>query len=142
MKMGITITTMRVIDVIIETVDLTGANIMVGCHKEGLIKGEGDKKIIIGANFKATADSLILLMVAITIITTAIIEAEVAVAMVVTFIDHVVAEEAIIEAITIINTINITCMMMEPSLNNMVNHMLFAEVSIILLNIVLRENMT
>ena len=72
----------------------------------------------------------------------AIIEAEVAMAMVVTIIDHVVMEEAITEAITTINTINITCMMMDPSSNNMVHHVLFAEVSIILLNIVLRENMT
>ena len=61
--------------------------------------------------------------------------------MVVTIIDHVVTEEAITEAITIINTINITCMMMDLSSNNMVHHALFAEVSIIL-NIVIRENMT
>ena len=81
-------------------------------------------------------------MVAITIITMAIIEVEVAMAMVVTFIDHVVMEEATTEAITIINTINITCMMMDWSLNNMVHHELFVEVSIIFLNIVLRENMT
>ena len=72
----------------------------------------------------------------------AIIKAEVAVATVVTIIDHVAMEEAITEAITIINTINITCMMMDPSLNNMVHHALFAEVSIILLNIVLRKSMT
>ena len=72
----------------------------------------------------------------------AIIKAEVAVAMVVIIIDHAVTEEAITEAITIINTINIICMMMDPSSNNMVHHALFAEVSIILLNIVLRENMT
>ena len=65
----------------------------------------------------------------------AIIEVEVAmaVAMAVTII-----EEAITEAITIINTINITHMMMNPSLNNMVHHALFAEVSIILLNIVFK----
>ena len=71
-----------------------------------------------------------------------IIEAEVAIAMVVTFIDHGVAEEVMTEAITIINIINITCMMMELSLNNTVHHALFVEVSIILLNIVSRENMT
>ena len=142
MKIEITTTTMRIIEVIIEAVDPIGANIMVGGHIEGLSKGKGGNKIIIEANFKATMDSLIFLMVAITIITVAIIEAEVAVSMVLTFIDHVVMEEAITEAITIINTINITCMMMEQSLNNMVHHVLFAEVSIILLNIVLRENMT
>ena len=48
-----------------------------------------------------------------------IIEAEVAMAMVVTFIDHVVIEEAIIEAIIIIHTINITHMMMGLRLSNM-----------------------
>ena len=72
----------------------------------------------------------------------AIIKVEVAVAVVEIIIDHGVAEEAITEAITIINTINITRMMMDPSLNNMVHHAPFVEVSIILLNIVLRENMT
>ena len=142
MEMEITTTTMRITEVIIEAVDPTGANITVGGHIEGPSKGEGDNKLIIEANFKATAGSLILLMVAITIITKAIIKAGVAVAVVVTFIDHVLMEEAITEAITIINTINITCMMMEPSLNNMVHHALFVEVSITLLNIVLRENMT
>ena len=133
---------MRIIEVIIEAIDPTGANITVGGHIEGPSKGEGDNKIIIEANFKATAGSLILLMVAITIITMAIINAEVAVAVVVTFIDRVVTEEAITEAITIINTINITCMMMEPSWNNMVHLVVFVKVSITLLNIVLRKNMT
>ena len=133
---------MRIIKVIIEAVDPTGANTTAEGHIEGLSRGEGDNKIIRGANFKATTDSLILLMVAITIITMAIIEAEVAMAMVVTFIDNMVTDEAITEAITTINTINITRMMMELSLNNMVHHVLFAEVSIILLNIVLREDMT
>ena len=133
---------MRIIEVIIEAVDLIGANITVGSHIEGPSKGEGDNKIITEANFKATMGSLILLVVAITIITMVIIEAEVAVAVVVTFIDHRVTEEVITEAITIINIINITHMMMEPSLNNMVHHALFVEVSIILLNIALRENMT
>ena len=115
---------------------------MVESHTEGLSKGEGDSKIIIEANTKAIMDNLFLPVVALTIITTAIIEVEVAMAMVVTFIDHMVAEEAITEAITIINSINITRMMMDLSLNNMVHHALFAEVSIILLNIALRENMT
>ena len=72
----------------------------------------------------------------------AIIETEVAVAMVVTIIDDVIMKEAITEAITIINTINITPMMMDHSSNNMVHHALYVEVSIILLNIVLRENLT
>ena len=111
---------MRIIEVIKEAVDPIGANITVGGHIEDLSKGEGDNKIIIEANFKATVDSLTLLLVAITIITTAIIEAEVAMA--VTFIDYVVTEEAITEATTIINTSNITHMMMDLSLNNMVHH--------------------
>ena len=142
MKMEISTTTMRTIEVIVEAVDPTGANITAEGYIEGPSKGEGDNKIIIEANFKTTADSLILLMVAITIITMAIIEAEVTVAMVVIFIGNVVVEEAITEAITIINIINITCTMMELSSNNMVHHALFVEVSNILQNIVLRENMT
>ena len=72
-----------------------------------------------------------------------IILVEVAMDMVATFIGHVVTEEAIIEAVTTINTIDITCMMMELSLSNKVYHAHFVEVStIILLNTVLRENMT
>ena len=86
MKMEITTTTMRIIEVTVEAVDPIGANIMVEDHIEGLNKGEGDNKIIKEANSRATADSLILLMVAITIITMTIIEAEVAVAVVATFI--------------------------------------------------------
>ena len=157
--------------VIIEAIDPIGTNIIVGGHIEGLSKEEGDNKIIIEANFKATADSLILRVVAITIITMVIIKAEMAMAMVVTFIDHVVAitiirctmviieaevamamvvtfidhmvmEEAIVEAITIIHTINITHMMMEQSLHNMVHHALFVKVSIILLNMASSENIT
>ena len=142
MKMQIINTTMRIIEVTIEAIDPTGANIAVESHIEGLNKGKGDNKIITEVNTKATADNFIPPVVAIIIIIMAIIEAEVAMAVVVTIIDHMVMEEAIIEAITIINTINITCMVMDPSLNNMVHHVLFVEVSIILLNIVLRENMT
>ena len=133
---------MRIIEGTIEAVDPTGANIAVERHIEGLNKGETDNKIIIEANTKAMVDNSILPLVAIIIIIMAIIAAEVAVAMVVTIIDHMVTEEAITEAITIISTINITHMMMDPSSNNMVHHVLFVEVSIILLNIVSRENMT
>ena len=142
MKIQTITTTMRIIEVTIEAADPTGVNIVVESHIEGLSKGEGDKKIITEANTKATVDNLIPPVVAIIIIIMAITEAEVAVAMVVTIIDHTVMVEAVTEAITIINTINITCMMMDPSSNNMVHHVLFVEVSIILLNIVLRENMT
>ena len=88
---------MRIIEVIIEAVDPIGDNITVGDHVEGPSKREGVNKITIEANFKATMGSLILLVVAITIITMVIIKGEVA--MVVTFIGHVVVEEAIIEAI-------------------------------------------
>ena len=133
---------MRIIEVRIEAIDPTGANIVVEIHIEGLSRGEGDNKIIIEANTKATVDNLTPLMVAIIIITMAIIKLEVPMAMVVTFIDHVVTEEAITEAITIINTINITHMMMDHNSNNMVHHALFTEVSIIIPNIALRENMT
>ena len=142
MKTQIVTTTMRIIRVTIEAIGPTGANIVVESHIEGLNKREGNNKIIIEANTKATVDNSILPVVAIIIITMAITEAEVPVAMVVTIIDHMVMEEAITEAITIISTINITHMMMDHSSNNMVHHALFAEVSIILLNVVLRENMT
>ena len=138
MKMQTITTTMRIIEVTIEAADPTGANIVVESHIEDLSKGEGDNKIIIEANTKATVDNVIPPVVAIIIIIMATTEAEVAVAMVVTIIDHTVMEEAITEAITIINTINITHIMMDPSLNNMVHHVLSVEVSIILLNIVLR----
>ena len=132
---------MRIIGEIIEAIDHIGANIITVDHTEGLSKGEGDNKINIEANFKATMGNLILLVVAVIIITTVIIEAEVAMAMVVTFTGQVVTEEAIIEAIMIIHTINITCMMTGLSLSNMVHHAHFVEASIILLNIALRENM-
>ena len=95
MKMEMTTTTMMVIEVIIEAVDPIGASITVRGHTEGPSKGEGDNKIIIEANFKVTMGSLILLVVAITIITMVIIKVEVAVAMVVIFIDHMDVEEAL-----------------------------------------------
>ena len=105
-------------------------------------KGEEDNKIIIEANTKVTRDNLIPHVKAIIIIIMAIIKAEVVVAMVETIIDLVVMEEAIIKAIIITNTINITRMMMDHSLNNMAHHVHFVVVSIILLNIALMENMT
>ena len=140
MKMETTTTTMRIIGETIEAIDHIGANIITGDHTEGPSKGEGDNKITIEANFKATMGNLTLLMVVI-IITTIIIEAEVAVAMVATFTGHMVTEEAIIEVIIIIHSINITCMMMGLSLSNMGHHAHFVEASIILLNIALKENM-
>ena len=69
-----------IIEVIIEAIDPIGANITVEGHTECPSKGERDNKIIIEANFKVTVGSLILPMVAITIITMATIEVEVAMA--------------------------------------------------------------
>ena len=115
---------------------------MIGNHIEVPSKGEGDNKIIIEANTKVIVDNLIPPVETIIIIIMAIIEVEVAVARVETITDLMVTEEAIIEAIITTNTINITCMMMDHSLNNMVYHAHFVVASIILLNIVLRENMT
>ena len=133
---------MGIIEVTTEAVDPTGANIVVENHIEVPSQGEEDNKIIIGANTKATVDNLIPPTAAIIIIIMEIIKIEVAMAMVETTIDHTVMEEAITVAILIINTINITCMMMDLKLNNMVHHAHFVVVSIILVNIVLRVNMT
>ena len=60
MKMQTITITMRIIEVTIEAVDPTGANIAVENHIEVLSKGEGDNKIIIEANTKATVDNLTL----------------------------------------------------------------------------------
>ena len=68
MKMQIIITTVRIIEVTIEVVDPTGANIVVDSHIEGLSKGEGDNKINTEVNTKATTDNLILPLIAIIII--------------------------------------------------------------------------
>ena len=111
-------------------------------HTEVLSRGERDNKIIIEANTKATTDNLIPPLAVTIIIIMVIIKVEVAVAMVETITDHVIMEEAITRAITITNAINITPMMLDPRSNNMVHHAHFVVVSIILLNIVLRENMT
>ena len=132
---------MRIIEVTAEAVDPTGANTAVENHIEVLSRGKGDNKIITEANIKATKDNLVPPIAAIIIIIMAIIKVGVAMAMVEIIIDHSVTEEAITEATTIINTTNITCMMMDPSLNNMVHHAHFAVVSSILLNIASRENM-
>ena len=115
---------------------------MVGNHIEVLSKGEGDNKVITEANTKATMDSLIPPSEAIIIITMVIIEAEVVMAVAETILDPAVTEEAIIEAIVITNTINFTHMMMVHRLNNLAHHVHFAIVSIILLNIDLKVNIT
>ena len=93
MKMQTITTTMRIIEVTIEATDPTGAKIAVENHIEVLNKGEGDNKIIIEANTRVTADNLIPpVVVIIMIINMAIMEAEVAVAMVVTIIDYAVGK--------------------------------------------------
>ena len=112
---------MRIVEVTTKAVDPTGANTVVENHIEVLSKGEGDSKIIIEANTKSITDNVIPPMAAIIIIIIIMAIIKVEVAVVETIIDHAVVEEAITEATTIINTINITCMMMDPSLNNMVH---------------------
>ena len=133
---------MRTIGVTTEAVDPIGANTMVGNHIEVPSKGEGDNKITIEANTKVTVYNITPPVEAIIIIIMAIIEVEVAVAMEETITDLAVVEEAITRAIIITNTINITHTMIDHNLNNMVHRAHFAVVSIILLNIVLRESMT
>ena len=132
---------MRIIEAIIEATDPIGVNTVVGNHIEDPNIGEGDNKTITGANTKATVDNLIPLVKAIIIITMEIIKAEVVVAMVETISDPTVMGEAIIKAIIITNTINITHMMMDPRLNNMAHRAHFVVVLIILLNIALKGNM-
>ena len=133
---------MRIIEVIIEATDPTGVNTAVGNHIEDPNTGEGDNKTITGANTKATADNFIPPTEAIIIITMAIIEEEVVMAVAETISDPAVMGEAIIKAIIITNTINITHMMKDHRSNNMAHHVHFAVVLIILLNIALRENLT
>ena len=77
---------MRIIEVIIEATDPTGINTVVGNHIENPNTGEGDNKIT-GANTEATTENLIPPMEAIIIITMAIIEAEVVVAVAETISD-------------------------------------------------------
>ena len=94
-------------------VDPIGANkVVVEDLLEVLNHGEGDSKIIIEANTKTTADNLTLPTEDIAqIIIAAIIEVEVDVAMVIIITEVMAMEEAIIEAIIITNTTNITHMM-------------------------------
>ena len=106
-------------------------------------RGEGDNKTITGANTKATVDNLTPPMEAITIIIImVIIKAELDVAVVVIITEVATTDEAIIEAITITNTINITHMMMAHRWSNMAYHAHFVVVLITLPNIVLKESMT
>ena len=96
---------MRITEVIAETTDHTGVNKAAEGLSEDPNKGEEDNKTIIGTNNRVTMDNLTPPMEAITItIITVIIEAEVDMAMVVIITEVTDMEEAVIEAITITNT--------------------------------------
>ena len=113
MKRQTTIIIMRITEVIAEATDHTGVNKAAENPIEDPNKGEGDSKIITGANTTATMDNLTHPTEVITIIiTTVIIEAEVVMAKVVTISEVTATDEAFIKARTITNTINITHMMM------------------------------
>ena len=104
---------MRIIEVITEAANHTGVSKAVA---ENLIeapnKGEGASKTIKGANTKVTVDNSTSPMKAITIIIITVnIEAEVDMAVVVIITEVMAAGKAIIKAITITNTTNITHMM-------------------------------
>ena len=127
MKRQMTITIMRIIEAITEAANPTGVN---KAAAENLIevpnKGEGASKTIIGVNTKATVDISTPPMEAITIIIiTVIIKAEVDMAVMVIITEVMAMAEAIIEAITITNTTNITHMMMVHRWSNMACHVHF-----------------
>ena len=140
MKRRTTIIIMRITEVI---ADHTGVNKVAEGPLEDPNKVEGDSKTNIGANTKITADNLTPPVEAITItIITVIIMAEVDMAMVVIITEVMATDEAVIEAITITNTTNITHMMMVQRLSNMAHHAHFAVALITLPNTVLKESMT
>ena len=132
----------KLTETVTEAINPIGDNLVEEDHTEEPKIGEEDSKTIIQANIKATADDLIPPTEAETIITMTITEVKVVVAMVEAIIDLAVAVEAIIKAIKITNTINITHIMMACKLTNMAHHALDVVVSTILPNIVLKENMT
>ena len=133
---------MKITEVTIEVVDPIAVNTVVGNHIEVPNIGEENNNTIKEATTKVTMDNLIPPAEAIIITIMAIIKVVVVVAMVETISDLAVTEEAIIKAIIITNAINITHMMMDHRLNNMAHHVHFVVVLIILLNIVLKGNMT
>ena len=136
MKRQTTIIIKRSLEVITEAADPTGFNrVVVGNPIEVLNQEKGDSKTIIGANTKATADNSTPPTEAITIIIIAvIIKAEVDVTMVVIITEVAAMGEAIIEAITITNTTNITCMMIALRWSNMAHHAHFVVALTTLLN--------
>ena len=143
MKRQTTITIMRILEVITEAANPTGVNKVAENLIEDPKRGEGDNKSITGANTKATVDNLTPPAEAITVkITTVIIKAEVDVAMVVIITEVTAMDKAIIEAITITNTTNITHMLMDHRWSNMANHVHFMVTLTTLLSIALKESMT
>ena len=143
MKRQTTIIIMRITEVIAEATDHIGVNKVAEDPLEDPNKGEGDNKTIIGANTKITMDNLTPPADAITITNImVIIKAEVDVAMVVIITEVVATEEAVIKAIRITNTTNITHMMMVHRLSNMAHHAHFVVALITLPNTVLKESMT
>ena len=110
---------MRIIEVITEATNPTGVNKVAENIIEDPNRGEGNNKTITGTNTKGTTDNLTPPVEAITIITSAvIIEAEMNVAVVVIITEVVAMDKAIIEAIKITNTTNITHMMMAHKWSN------------------------
>ena len=142
MKRQVIIIITKITEAVTEATNPIGDNLVQEDHTEEPKIGEGDSKTIIQANIKAIADNLIPPIEAKTIITMAITQVEVVVAMAEAIIDLAVAVEAIIEAIIITNTISITHIMMACKLTNMAHHALYVVVSTILPNNVLKENMT
>ena len=134
---------MRIIEAITEVTNHTGVNKVAENPIEDPNRGEGDNKTITGVNIKTTVDNLTPPVEAITIIIiTVIIEVEVDMAVLVIITEVVATDEAIIEAITITNTINITHMMLAHRWSNMAYHVHFVVVLITLLSTVLNESMT
>ena len=142
MKRQIITIIMKTTEGIIEAADPIGAiKAVVENLIEALNKGEEANKTVIGDNTKATVGNTTVPMEAITIIITAIIKVGVDMAMVVITAGIVAMVEAVIVAITIINIINITHMMMAHRWSNMVYHVHFAVVLITPQNTVLRQSM-
>ena len=143
MKRQIITIIMETTEGITEATDPTGAiKVVVENPFEVPNIGEGVNKTNMGCNTKATMGNTTPPVEAITItIITAIIKVEVDMAMAVITTGVMVLAEAVIEAITITNIINITHMMMAHRWSNMACHVHFAVVLITLPNSVLRESM-
>ena len=126
MKRQIIIIIMKTTEVTIEAADPIGAN-KAGVENpiEAPNKGQGASKTIIGDNTKATVGNTTPPMETITIIIMVIIEVEVDMAMVVIITEDMAMVKAVIEAITITSTTNITHMMMAHKWSNVAYHVHF-----------------